>query len=101
MYGDQPYVELFEFPDRFFVESENPDRDYKEFYPHINEETPPHFVDLGEEEHGWCSCRDYRINLRNANLVNEKRQCKHILAAIKFRDKLTSKPKPLPSKINI
>lgn len=110
--GKQLYTELFEYPDRYFVEAENPDRDYLEFYPHLkDEEIPPHFVDLGEEEFGWCSCRDYRINLRdrslakqtsNASLVNEeKRQCKHILAAIKFKSRITTKPKPMPLQIKL
>jgi hypothetical protein len=90
-------VSIYEWPDRFHVEAEGQDRDYKYFYPHINEDPPPHFVDLSEP---FCSCRDFSKNIL-PNLVNENPKdkhelCRHIKLALQYRGKLTQIPKRLP-----
>lgn len=98
---------ILDWPDRFFVEAENYDRDYFEFFPKADpiENPAPHLVDLGELESGWCDCEDFRRNvepfLKKQPFVNEihRTECKHIICARRFRDRLGSKPKPLPDKI--
>lgn len=93
-------VEIFEWPDRFLVEALEPDRDYVKFFPDAPIEIYPHFIDLGEEREGWCSCRDFRFNVE-PYLVNESHRavCVHIMHARRWRDARGSKPKALPSTI--
>lgn len=91
------YVEIFEFPDRFFVEANNPDRDYREFFPGPYE-VDPHFVDLEVYETGKCSCRDFEINIEPYIPWNNtnRRTCIHIRAAQAFRRQFTIPPTPMP-----
>ena len=91
---DQLEVELYEWPDRWLVEAEGPDRDYYQFYPDDTKETWPHFVDLSIYDAGWCSCRDFRFGVEPylyAGIPN-RCECIHIFAALRARRLRGSKP---------
>ena len=53
-------IHIFEWPDRFFIETDEPDRDLIEIFGDY--EPYPYLVDLGEPPSGWCGCRDFRFN---------------------------------------
>jgi hypothetical protein len=94
-------ITIFDWPDRFFVESDEPDRDYLKFWPEADpfEDPPPHFVDLEIYETGWCSCTDFRVRVEPYLFMGlvHRRECIHIIAARRFQRLHGSKPTKMPS----
>lgn len=93
-------IEIFDWPDSFFVEANSHDRDYFMFFPEADpfEDPPPHFVDLSVYDTGWCSCTDFRRNVEPFMFLGgqHRRECIHIIAARRYRAILGGKPKPMP-----
>jgi hypothetical protein len=98
-------ISIFDWPDRFFVETEEPDRELIELFD--DHGLYPYMVDLGDAgdlgEHpdGYCDCRDFRFNVRpNLGLATGRKTCCHIDACRRFRDKFSGRPKQLPATVN-
>lgn len=94
-------VTIFEWPDRFFVESEEKDSEYRKHFKgfdDLDEESLPYLVDLSEYEDGKCGCRDFAVNVEPFLLTRgpKRTRCKHLIRAHLFRDMMGDKPKSLP-----
>lgn len=84
-----PEVEVFDWPSRFLVEAREPDRALREIF---GDDTPyPYLVDIDENE---CPCYDFQQNI--TKFQDGRQQCKHLIAANRYRYLMINKPKPLP-----
>lgn len=86
--------QIFDWPDRFFVESETPDRDYALVFPNVPPEIYPHLADLSEP---MCDCRDFTYNIiPYLHQPIHRTECKHLMAARRYRNLIgNTKPKKL------
>ena len=103
---EQLECEIFEWPDRWLVEAAEPDRDYYTFYPPAENEPReiwPHFVDLSAYDTGWCTCRDYRFNILPYLFLDlvHRRQCIHIIAALRAQRLRATRPKPIKPNLQL
>lgn len=95
-------IQIFEWPTRFLVEADTPDRSYYKFWPDAEVEIWPHFVDLEIYDDGWCSCDDFRFEVEPyLSWPKHRRECIHIIAAKRYHALSGGKqPKQMPHLVN-
>lgn len=81
-------VEPRDWPDTFFVEDTRPDKLLIEYFN--DHEIYPYLVDLNPP---CCLCYDFQ------KIITERedpRMCKHLIAAMRYKNLMGEKPKKLP-----
>lgn len=82
-------VWVFDWPARFLVEANEPDKALIDLF---DDPTPyPYLVDITIPE---CACFDFQQNILNEN---GRTLCKHLIAAQRYRWLMGDNPKPLPT----